>query len=171
MVVSLIVAMGKNRVIGVNGAIPWRLPNELQLFKRVTMGHHIVMGRKTWESIGRLLPGRTTVVVTRQAGYAVPGAIVVHSLKDALAACGNDGEVFVIGGGELYKLALPLAQRIYLTTVNTSPAGDTHMPEFDMREWKLASSQRFGADEKHVFDYEFAVYERTNTASHATRDL
>src|SRR6185436_13565203 len=85
---SLIVAMAKNRVIGANGAIPWHLPDELKLFKSLTMGHHILMGRKTWDSIGRLLPGRTTVIVTRQAGYQIPGAVIAHSLEDAIAACG-----------------------------------------------------------------------------------
>jgi dihydrofolate reductase len=171
MIVSLIVAMGKNRVIGVNGKIPWRLPNELQLFKRVTMGHHIIMGRKTWESIGRLLPGRTTVIVTRQKDYSASGAIVKNTLESALTACNNDSEVFVIGGGELYKLALPLAHRIYLTTVDTSPAGDTHMPEFDMRAWKLKSLEQFSADEKHAFEYEFAVYERAIASPHAAQSL
>ena len=160
MMVSLIVAMGKNRVIGANGAIPWRLPNELQLFKRVTMGHHIIMGRKTWESIGRLLPGRTTVIVTRQKDYAVAGTVVASSLDAALAACGDDSEVFVIGGGELYQLALPLAQRIYLTTVDVEPAGDTHMPEFNTADWREVSSESFAADEKHLHSYRFSVLER-----------
>ena len=164
MIVSLIAAMGKNRVIGANGTIPWRLPNELQLFKRVTMGHHIIMGRKTWESIGRLLPGRTTVIVTRQHGYAAPGASIVNSLEAALTACSDDNEIFVIGGGELYQLALPLAHRIYLTTVDTAPDGDTRMPDFDMRQWALASSETFPADEKHAHAYTFAVYERVATA-------
>jgi len=163
--------MAKNRVIGANGTIPWRLPNELQLFKRVTMGHHIIMGRKTWESIDRLLPGRTTVIVTRQKNYTVSGAVVTNTLGGALAACNNDSEVFVIGGGELYKLALPLAQRIYLTTVDTSPAGDTYMPDFDMRAWKLKSSERFGADGKHAFAYEFAVYERTTIGQNAVKSV
>jgi dihydrofolate reductase len=158
--VSLIVAMGKNRVIGANGAIPWRLPNELQLFKRVTMGHHIIMGRKTWESIGRLLPGRTSVIVTRQKNYAVAGAVVASSLEAALAACKNDSEVFVIGGGQLYQLALPLAQRIYLTTVDVEPAGDTHMPEFNAAEWREVSSESFASDEKHAYAYRFSVRER-----------
>ena len=157
---SLIVAMGKNRVIGNHGAIPWRLPNELQLFKRVTMGHHIIMGRRTWESIGRLLPGRTTVIVTRQKDYAVAGAVVASSLEAAIAACKNDSEVFVIGGGELYQLALPLAQRIYLTTVDVEPAGDTHMPEFNASEWREVSSESFAADEKHAHAYRFSVRER-----------
>jgi dihydrofolate reductase len=160
MIVSLIVAMARNRVIGANGAIPWRLPNELQLFKRVTMGHHIIMGRKTWESIGRLLPGRTTVIVTRQKTYTVAGAVVAASLDDALAACGDDSEVFVIGGGELYRLALPVAQRIYLTTVDASPEGDTRMPEFDLAQWREVSAETFAADEKHAFGYRFCVLER-----------
>lgn len=152
--------MGKNRVIGANGVIPWRLPNELQLFKRVTMGHHIIMGRKTWESIGRLLPGRTTVIVTRQNDYTVPGALVASSIETALAACGDDSEVFVIGGGELYELALPLARRIYLTTVDVEPAGDTHMPEFDEADWREVSTESFAADEKHAHAYRFSVLER-----------
>jgi dihydrofolate reductase len=157
---SIIVAMGKNRVIGFNGAIPWRLPNELQLFKRVTMGHHIIMGRKTWDSIGRLLPGRTTVIVTRQKNYAVAGAVIASSLETALAACGDDGEVFVIGGGELYKRALPLARRIYLTTVDVEPAGDTHMPEFNRTDWREVSAESFAADEKHAYAYRFSMLER-----------
>jgi dihydrofolate reductase len=158
---SLIVAMGKNRVIGANGAIPWRLPNELQLFKRVTMGHHIIMGRKTWESIGRLLPGRTTVIVTRQTGYVVPRAMVAPSLPAAIQACRDDSEVFVIGGGELYREALPLAQRIYLTTVDAEPVGDTRMPDFDINDWREISSEHFAADEKHAHAYRFSVLERT----------
>jgi dihydrofolate reductase len=160
MIVSLIVAMGKNRVIGANGTIPWRLPNELQLFKRVTMGHHIIMGRKTWESIGRLLPGRTTVIVTRQKDYAAPGATVTNSLDQALAACANDNEVFVIGGGELYREALPKAHRIYLTTVDAAPAGDTLMPAFYEADWQEISSESFAADEKHACGYCFSVLER-----------
>src|SRR5262245_42363450 len=120
---SLIVAMSKNRVIGANGAIPWHLPDELRLFKRLTMGHHIVMGRKTWDSIGRLLPGRTTVIVSRQPGLQVAGALVAHSLEEAITACAADDEIFVIGGAELFRAALPLADRLYLTVVQASVAG------------------------------------------------
>ena len=152
--------MGKNRVIGADGKIPWRLPNELQLFKRVTRGHHIIMGRKTWESIGRLLPGRTSVIVTRQKDYAVPGAMVVHALADALAACRGDTEAFVIGGGELYREALPSAGRIYLTTVDAAPEGDTLMPEFDLKQWREVSAESFAADDKHAYGYRFSVLER-----------
>jgi dihydrofolate reductase len=157
---SLIVAMARNRVIGANGAIPWHLPNELQLFKRVTMGHHIIMGRKTWESIGRLLPGRTTVIVTRRPGYRVAGAIVAGSLEQALAACSADDEAFVIGGGELYRAALPAAQRLYLTIVDAEPDGDTLMPEFDASQWREVSAQRFEPDDRHRHGYRFSVLER-----------
>jgi dihydrofolate reductase len=142
MTVSLVVAMAKNRVIGANNRIPWRIPGEQQLFKQITMGHHIVMGRKTYESIGRLLPGRTTVVVSRQSGYAVPGAIVAHSLQDALNAAARDDEVFVIGGAELFREALPRADRIHLSTIDAEPQGDTWMPEFDMSEWREVSSEQ-----------------------------
>src|SRR3954454_25001471 len=107
--ISLIVAMARNRVIGAAGKIPWHLPNELQLFKRLTMGHHIIMGRRTYESINRLLPGRTSVIVTRQSHYKVPGAIIVHSVSAALDACPADDECFVIGGADLFSETLPLA--------------------------------------------------------------
>lgn len=157
---SIIVAMGKNRVIGAKGAIPWRLPNELQLFKRVTMDHHIIMGRKTWESIGRLLPGRTTVIVTRQKNYAVPGAIIVNSLSDAIVQCAADDEAFVVGGGELYREALPKVDRLYLTEVDANPQGDTRMPDINMAEWRKVSSEHHAADPKHAHDYVFSVYDR-----------
>ncbi|MBI4194613.1 MAG: dihydrofolate reductase [Betaproteobacteria bacterium] len=152
--------MAKNRVIGAGNRIPWHLPNELKLFKSVTLGHHIIMGRRTFESIGRLLPGRTTVIVTRRPGYRAPGAVIAHSLEEAVAACGGDEEIFVIGGGELYRAALPHADRIYLTTVDAEPAGDTFMPELDLDKWRKTSSQSFHADEGHRHAFDFAVYER-----------
>lgn len=152
--------MARNRVIGAGGRIPWRLPDELRLFRDITMGHHMIMGRKTYESIGRLLPGRTTVIVTRQPGYTVPGAIIAHSLDEAVAACGSDDEIFVIGGAELYRAALPRADRIYLTTVDAEPAGDTFMPEVDLAAWRQISSDAFPADAKHAHPWRFAIYER-----------
>ena len=152
--------MAKNRVIGANGAIPWHLPEELKRFKALTMGHHLIMGRKTWESIGRLLPGRETVIVTRQPGYSVQGATVAHSLDEAVAACGDDGEIFVIGGAELYAHALPRAGRLYLTTVDAEAAGDTFMPEFDASAWREASSVSFTADERHRYSLHCVTYER-----------
>lgn len=157
---SMIVAMAKNRVIGADGKIPWHLPNELQLFKSVTMGHHIIMGRKTWESINRLLPGRTTVIVTRQKDYAIPGAKIAHTLDEAVALCAGDSEIFIIGGGELYRAAMPKADRIYLTVVDAEPAGDTLMPEFDAAQWRVHSTQRYSRDERHAHDYRFEIHDR-----------
>lgn len=152
--------MGKNRVIGANNKIPWHLPNELKLFKTLTMGHHIVMGRKTYESIGRLLPGRTTVIVTRQRDYAVQGAIIAHSMTGALDACKGDEETFVIGGADLFRETLPIADRVYLTVVDAEPDGDVFMPALDISAWRETSSQAFAPDEKHAHGYRFAIYDR-----------
>jgi dihydrofolate reductase len=158
--VSLIVAMADNRVIGAGQRIPWRLPREQQLFKRLTMGHHLVMGRKTYESIGRLLPGRTTVVVTRQRDYAVPGAIIARSLDEAIAACAQDDEVFVIGGAELFRAAAPIADRLHLTIVDAAPEGDTYMPEIDLSEWREISREFFPRDADHAHSYTYMLLER-----------
>lgn len=143
---SLLVAMASNRVIGVEGKLPWHVPSDLKRFKALTMGHHIVMGRKTFESIGRLLPGRTSVIVTRQRGYAVPGAIVAHSLDEAVRACAGDSEVFVIGGGQLYAEALPHADRIYLTQIEGEFAGDTWFPALAPGEWLESSRELLSSD-------------------------
>jgi dihydrofolate reductase len=139
--ISLIVAMARNRVIGANNRIPWHVPGEQQLFKQITMGHHIVMGRKTFESVGRLLPGRTTVVVTRQRDFTVPGAIVAHSLHDAINAAARDDEIFVIGGAELFREALPLADRIHLSVIDAEPEGDVSMPALALGEWQEIESR------------------------------
>jgi len=154
------VAMARNRVIGAKGAIPWRLPDELTRFRNITMGHHIIMGRKTWESIGRPLPGRTSVIITRQSGYRAPGALVAHSLDEAIAACRDDEEIFVIGGAELYSQALPRASRVYLTVVDADIEGDTWMPEFDASAWRETASQSFTADERHAYPYRCSIHER-----------
>jgi dihydrofolate reductase len=158
--VSLIVAMSRNGVIGDRGRIPWHLPAELQRFKRVTMGHHLVMGRKTWESIGRLLPGRTSVIVSRNPRYAVPGAIVADSLQAAIAICLYDDEVFVIGGAELFREALPIADRLYLTVVDAELPGDTMMPEIDLDEWQVTETDEVAADERNPIAFRFTRYER-----------
>lgn len=158
--ISLIVAMATNGVIGAGQRIPWRLPDEQQLFKRLTMGHHLVMGRKTHESIGRLLPGRTTIIVTRQPDYRVPGAKVAHSLDEALAAAAGDDEVFVIGGAELFTAALPLAHRLHLTVVDAAPDGDTFMPALDLDAWRVVEQQTHAADERHAHSYTYTLYER-----------
>jgi len=163
-VISIIVAMAKNRVIGAKGAIPWHLPEELKRFKHLTLGHHIIMGRRTWESIGRLLPGRTSVIVTRQRGYRVPGAKVVHSLDEAIAACGADDEIFVIGGAELYAQAFSRAGRLYLTTVNAETPGDTLMPDYAAGDWRKVSAESYPADDRHRYAFRCAVYERAGRA-------
>ena len=157
---SLIAAMARNRVIGANKAIPWHLPGELKMFKSITMGHHIVMGRNTWESIARLLPGRTTVIVTRQPDYKVAGAIVTPTLAGAIAACGSDDEIFVIGGAQLYAAALPQADRIYLTEVDAEVAGDTYMPEIDMQQWQAGAVTAYAADDKNPYSYKLTVLDR-----------
>lgn len=133
--ISIIAAVANQRVIGLNNTLPWHLPEDLKRFRALTMGHHIIMGRKTYESLGRLLPGRTTVIVSRSKDYAVPGAFVAESLDAALAMCGDDDEVFVIGGAQLYRDALAHGNRLYLTEIDADFAGDAHFPEFESAEW------------------------------------
>jgi dihydrofolate reductase len=155
--------MARNGVIGAKGAIPWHLPNELKRFRSITMGHHLIMGRRTWESIGRPLPGRTSVVVTRQRGYRAPGVVVAHSLDEAIARCGGDDEIFVIGGAELYAQALARATRLYRTLVEADVEGDTWMPELDGSGWRETASESFAADERHAHPYRCSVHERIGT--------
>jgi dihydrofolate reductase len=160
--ISLIVAMAKNRVIGINNTLPWHLPPDLKHFKSLTMGHHIVMGRKTYESIGKPLPGRTSVVVTRNAGYAVSGVLVVNSLPAAIQACGDDKEIFVIGGAELYHHAITLADRIYLTEIDADIDGDAHFPEFNRDEWHEVSRDMNSQREPQPLDFHFVTYQRNS---------
>ena len=158
--VSLIVAMAKNRVIGINNTLPWHLPADLKHFKTLTMGHHIVMGRKTYESIGKPLPGRTSVVVTRDANYAPPGVVVVNSLEAAISACGKDEEIFVIGGSELFRQAIKCADRIYMTEIDADISGDTHFIEFERNIWQESERVSHAADEKNRYSYHFVVYNK-----------
>jgi dihydrofolate reductase len=160
MTVSLIVAMADGRVIGRDGQLPWRLSADLQRFKRLTMGHHIIMGRKTYESIGRLLPGRTTVIVTRQTDLDVPGAIVVHSLDQALQVAAGDPEAFIVGGGEIYRQALPLVDRIYRTIVHAEVEGDAVFPALDEDQWVMMNNERHDTDDRNEYEYSFQVLER-----------
>jgi dihydrofolate reductase len=160
MRLSLIVAVSENNVIGRDGDLPWHLSADLKRFKRLTRGHHIVMGRKTFESIGRMLPGRITVVVTRNAEYQAPGAIVAGSLDDALRRISGDSDVFIVGGAELYRNTLDQAARIYLTAVHADVDGDTCFPEVDWSRWSLLEDVRFAADDKNDHDYSFRVYDR-----------
>ena len=156
--VSLIVAMAKNRVIGLNNTLPWHLPADLKHFKELTMGHHIVMGRKTYESIGKPLPGRTSVVVTRNPVYSVPGAVVVNSLEAAISSCGDDEEIFVIGGAELYRQAITLADRIYLTEIDANIDGDAYFPEFTHSEWDELAREKHSQQEPLPLEFHFVTY-------------
>jgi dihydrofolate reductase len=165
MIVSLIVAMDENRGIGFHNQVPWRLAGDLKHFKAVTMGHHLIVGRKTYESIGRALPGRRMIVVTRQAVYAsrLPeGVLAAHSLEQALelAREAGESEVFVAGGGEIYRQALPLADRIYLTKVKAAVQADVYFPYFNESEWQEGHLSHFDTDEKNQYPYSIEIMER-----------
>ncbi len=169
MLLSIIVAVSDNNVIGRGGELPWRLSADLRRFKRLTMGHPIVMGRKTWESLGRPLPGRTSIVITRQATWQAAGAVVAGDLESAIeAARGSDSdasEVFVIGGAAIYKLALPLADRLYCTRVHAVVEGDVEFPAVDWSAWRLVEESAHAADERNNFPHTFQVWHTVGWAS------
>lgn len=150
---SIIVAVANNNVIGQNNTLPWHLPEDLKRFKSLTMGHHIIMGRKTYESLGRLLPGRTTVIVTRNRQYKVEGAIVVHSLGEAINACKGDDEVFLIGGAELFQIGFEQANKLYLTEIHADFNGDSFLPAFDLASWNETSREQRKAENGLSFSY------------------
>lgn len=159
--ISLIVAMDNNRVIGYENKLPWHLPADLAYFKRITMGHPIIMGRKTFESIGRPLPGRENIVVTRNPDYKAEGCTVVHSVSELLERfAAVPEEVFVIGGAELFKDALRVSTRLYLTHIKDTFVGDTWFPEIREEEWTLVSKECGIQDENNPYEYYFAVYEK-----------
>lgn len=158
--ISLIAALDNNGVIGDGGDIPWRLPADLKYFKRVTMGKPLIMGRKTYESIGQPLPGRKNIVLTRQRDYDATGCTIVHSVEEALAAAGNAEEVMVAGGGSVYRQFLPRADRLYLTFVDTEADGDTTFPPFDPAKWRLVFEEAHPADEDNPFAYRFTIFEK-----------
>ena len=157
---SLVVAASRNNVIGKDNALPWSLPADLKHFREITTGHAVVMGRKTFESIGRPLPNRRNIVITRQADYAPEGVEIVRSFTAALHAVPSDEEVFVIGGGEIFKIALPLADRVYLTRVEADVAGDVFFPELDPKEWREASHTEGVVDEKNPYPHTFILLEK-----------
>lgn len=160
MIVSIIVATDRNRLIGRNNELPWHLPADLKHFKTVTMGKPIIMGRKTHESIGRPLPGRSNIVITRDTRYQASGCTVVHSLESALEAASGAGEAMVIGGAQLYEQALPVARRIYLTRIDDQFEGDTWFPEYPQSQWKEVARQECVPDEQNPYSYAFLVLER-----------
>jgi dihydrofolate reductase len=167
MRISLIAAVSDNGIIGRNGGLPWRLSADLKRFKHLTMGHTIIMGRRTWESIGRPLPGRRTVVVSRQVDYQPNADVrVARDLNGAidLAKASGDDEAFVVGGAELYQTAIKAADRLYLTRVHATVEGDTRFPRFDWDCWRQVESSDFAADDKNDYPCEFQVYERSEPA-------
>lgn len=162
MIISLLVAMDENRGIGLQGGLPWRISSDLKRFKSTTLGHHIIMGRKTWESIGKQLPGRKMVVISNDRNYYAEGCEVVHSLRNALdlaRECGED-EAFVIGGGQIFAQALPLADKIYLTHVRTITPADTFFPYYDPSEWVIVRREMLPASEKDEYATEFLELNR-----------
>ena len=158
--ISLIVAAAENGVIGRQGELPWRLSDDLRRFKAITMDKPIVMGRKTWESIGRPLPGRQNIVITRQPGYTAEGCDVVSSVDAAIAASGDADEIMIIGGSEIYELFLHRAERIYLTRVHATLEGDARFMLPGTSDWRLVSDERHAADDSNEFDYSFRRYDR-----------
>ncbi len=162
MTISLVVAAATNNGIGKDGTMPWHLPNDMKHFKNVTWGMPVVMGRKTFESLGKVLPGRKNIVITRQPGWEVAGTIAVPKIEDALfvAKQTDANEVMVIGGGEIYKTLFDRAKRIYLTRVEAEPEADTFFPALDPKEWHLMSQKDHEADSANAYNYSFQVWER-----------
>lgn len=165
--VTLIVAMDEGGIIGRKGRLPWRQPADLLHFKVLTMGKPILMGRKTFDSIGKPLPGRTNLVLTRDAGWTREGTIAVHTLDEALAHAKDAGELMVIGGEEIFRMALPLAQRVHLTRIHAHVQGDARFPAVDWSAWRETERQAFAADEKHAHAMTFLTFERTAQARKA----
>ncbi|MBC7553757.1 MAG: dihydrofolate reductase [Taibaiella sp.] len=163
MIVSFVVAAAENNAIGKDNTLPWRLPEDLKFFKRTTTGKAVVMGRKTYQSLGKPLPGRLNVVLSRTAGLALPeGVLLFADLKAALAALEETGieEACIIGGGVIFELAMPLAERLYLTRVHAVVDGDTFFPAIDHSHWLLKWEKKHEADEKHLYPFTFQEYER-----------
>lgn len=163
MKISLIVAKARNNVIGKDNQLVWKLSGDLQHFKRTTLGHHVIMGRKTFESMGKPLPGRTSIVITRNKDYQVSSPhYVVHSLDDALKIAEEKGleQAFILGGAEIFKQALPLTNEMIITEVDAAPDGDTFFPSVDYSNWEKVSEESHSKDEKNEYNYTFVIYKR-----------
>jgi dihydrofolate reductase len=165
MVVSAIAALSQNKVIGRNNDLPWKLPDDMRFFMETTKGHHVIMGRKNYDSLrGKFkpLPDRTNIVITRQNDLHAPGCIILHDVKEGLLTANKSGEreCFIIGGAEIYKLAMPHTNRLYLTEIQATIEGDTFFPEFNKTDWAEISRKHHPADERHAFAFDFVVYEK-----------
>ncbi|HEY5690899.1 MAG TPA: dihydrofolate reductase [Cyclobacteriaceae bacterium] len=165
MTISLIAALTENRVIGKNNDLPWRLPDDMKYFMRTTTGHHVIMGRKNYDSLPsnfKPLPNRTNIIVTRQPNFVAKGCKVVNSIEAGIeiAKSNNEKEIFIIGGAQIYEQALPIAQQLYLTEIKAEVSGDTYFPKIDKTRWQEVSRVSHGADEKHQFAFDFVIYKR-----------
>jgi dihydrofolate reductase len=165
MKISLVVAVAGNGVIGKNNDLPWHLPDDMKFFMEKTKGHHVIMGRRNYESLPekfRPLPNRVNIVVTRRTDYEAPGCSVVHSMNDAfnLAEANGEDEVMVIGGADIYRLALPYAHSLYITEIKASVNGDVYFPEFDKNKWKEVSRIPHGKDSRHAYAFDFVLYQK-----------
>ncbi|HUM46736.1 MAG TPA: dihydrofolate reductase [Chitinophagales bacterium] len=164
MIISLIVAAAENNVIGKDGQLPWHLPADMKYFKQTTAGHTVIMGRGTFESLGKPLPGRTNIVITRQQQYKAQGCTIVSNIADAISYAKENGtaETFIIGGGEVFRQSMSLADRIYLTRIFHSFDGDTFFPELNTDDWKMVSEERHQPDERNKYAFAFQVFEKAN---------
>jgi dihydrofolate reductase len=166
MKVALIAAFAQNLVVGINNSLPWHLPEDLKYFKRTTSGKAIIMGRKTYESIGRPLPNRTNIVVSRNPNFSAEGVVMVTSLEEAVKHAENVNmingveEVMIIGGAAIYQASLPMADRLYLTHVHANVEGDAYFPKIDLEQWEEVSREDFNRDESNPYDYSFSVYDK-----------
>lgn len=159
--ISFLVAMDQNRVIGKDNKLPWHLPADLKYFKELTMGHPIIMGRKTYESIGRPLPGRENIIITRNKDYTAEGCTVIHSISEVKELNEKrDDELFVIGGAEIFEQTFSIADRLYITMIEAVFEGDTYFPDFNEDEWVVVSKEKGVKDERNVYEHYFLVYER-----------
>jgi dihydrofolate reductase len=162
MIISVIVATANNLVIGKDNQIPWYLPADLKYFKKTTLNHHILMGRKVYESIGKALPKRTNVIITRNPFYIASNCITVHSLEEGieLAKANGEKELFIIGGGQIYDIAMPYADKLYWTTVDLDVEGDVYFPKINIENWRMISEENHEKDDKNEYNYSFLIFER-----------
>ena len=165
MTVSAIAALSRNRVIGKNNTLPWRLPDDMKFFMDTTKGHHVIMGRKNYDSLldkFKPLPHRVNIVITRQSNLQAPGCIVLHDVKSGLEIARKSGEkeCFIIGGAEIYKLAMPDTNRLYLTEIAATIEGDTFFPQINKKEWKEVARKHHAADDRHQYAFDFVIYDR-----------
>lgn len=158
--IAIIVAMARNRAIGLNNTLPWRCPEDLRRFKAITTGHHMIMGRRTFDSIGRPLPGRTTVVVTRDPDLKIDGCLIARSLPEAVASCAGDSDIFIVGGADIYAQSLALADMLYITEIRQDVAGDAFFPEFDRDEWQETSREACSQEAPQPLEFDFVTYRR-----------